>query len=271
MKVKIIKVIPVVLASWRAGFSAVVATLPLFLVTVVVMITTGAGRLSLPTWPLMRDLIWPNYPALTAVFTVTALVEAIVLAVLMIAIQRFLLLSERPSRAGLAANPRRTLRYAAYLAIPLVISRLYSIMVFALKPLEVTADWQLASLQALLFTFAILPFLLLCLMSILFPAIAIDARAATLRNALADSRRGLWRILLVQFGTALPILILLGVTMSVMRGSSVQVAGGMVVFLVVASMAAYAACCTYVYRGYAQALASLANAAQSDQQSKSLR
>jgi len=270
MKVKVINVIPVVFASWRGAFSAVVATLPLFLITTVLLIAASLGRLSLPTWPVMRDLNWPNYHALIAVFSLLAVVEAVVLAVLMIAIQRFLLLSERPSRAGLTAYPRRVLYYAGYLAIPLVISRVYSILIFALTPLEVTADWQLAFVKALQFTFAILPFLLLCLMSILFPAIAIDAESATFRNAYVNSRRGLWRILLVQFGASLPFLILLGTTMTVMRGGSVQIAGGMIVLIVVASMAVYATCCTFIYRGYAQALASPPAPSHADRRPNSL-
>lgn len=270
MKVRVIKVIPVALASRRGALRAVLATLPLFLVTTILVIATSLGRLSLPRWPIMRDLSWPNYPALVAAFLLLAVVEAVILAVWMIAIQRFLLLSERPSRAGLTAQPRRVLHYASFLAIPLVITRVYSILLLAFQSMEVTVDWQLAFGQALQFTLAILPFLLLCLMAILFPAIALDAKAATFRNAYADSRRGLWRILLVQFVTYLPFLILQGIVLSAMKGGSMQIAGGMVAFLSVASMAAYAACCTHVYRGYAHALASPGPSSRPDQRPSSL-
>jgi hypothetical protein len=123
--------------------------------------------------------------------------------------------------------------------------------------LVATERWLLALMQALYLVIALLPYVLLVLFAVLFPAIAIDAAAVTLEGALADTRRGAWRIFLVVLLTQLPILVIswiVSMTAIAMGTSFREIFVTFASILFAASMAVYAASCTYVYACYANAV-----------------
>jgi hypothetical protein len=231
--------------------------LPLSVLVAALLIALNLGSM----WFLLRTTYFgvfaaPHFGRLIAAVIAFAIVEAVLLAVWMIAIQRYLLLSERPTLPTIMQNPHRVLRYAGFLAVVIALWRLVPmLLVFPDFQLPVTEGSLLALAQALYFFFLLLPYVFLLLFAILFPLLAV-ADAAKLQAALSDTRRGLWRIFLVFIFTQLPFVALAWIAIQVPKSqgawpSEIDMIIATVIFT--ASMAVYAASCTYFYACYAKA------------------
>src|SRR5262245_51473181 len=128
MKVDVIYVISVTMASFHAAVRAIAAMMPLTVIAVALFIAIHFARLMVLRSSFFGSMAVPSYWRLIAASAVIAIAETAVLAVWMIAIQRFLLLSERPSRETITENSLRFLRYAGYLAIAMLLWRLFPLL-----------------------------------------------------------------------------------------------------------------------------------------------
>ena len=256
MKVKVIRVIPVTLASWRAAFAAFNAMKGLFALALAAVIVLGLLRYRSLFWPAYENPPYLQFAAWTAALD---LCEVGVLSILAIAVHRFVLLSETTSKDTLFVSPRRLLTFAAYAAIPILAWRQSQLWMLFHIPLiaDLIEEYMIAVAQ-LAFLAALAS---LATMVILFPAIAVDAEGANLRNAWRDSWRGSWRILLVVFCTQLPIYIgifgiigFFGIVIASAMASGLQVTSVIMALFFFVATPVFAACGSFLYLCYSDTL-----------------
>ena len=126
-----------------------------------------------------------------------------ILAPLIIAAYRFILLDESTASYRLVGRDRRSWRFFLYLMLLSL-----ALGVFRLVALLVSDPAQFSALGVIVFVSAFIAYAVFdARTTLLFPALAIDVASADVKTAFRDSRRHFWRITLVKLCTVAPILI----------------------------------------------------------------
>ena len=126
-----------------------------------------------------------------------------ILAPLIIAVYRFLLLGESAAFYHPAGRDRRSWRFFLYLMLLSL-----ALGVFRLVALLVSDPNQFSALGVIVFISAFIAYAVFdARTTLLFPALSIDVAGADVKASFHDSRRHFWRITLVKLCTVAPILI----------------------------------------------------------------
>ena len=172
----------------------------------VAFVVVGSARFPV-SW--LTASLPPRSSASLLIVFVSGLVVTFLLTPYFIAVHRLIILAE--ARSGYALDPWNArfqyyftlwAAFSAATAAPMFVLRVWTIerivaeVLFANIVLALTMAWVIAVMVAGLRLLA------------LFPAIAVDAPGANIRNALADSRGNAWRIFAIAFLAALPIMLL---------------------------------------------------------------
>jgi hypothetical protein len=202
-----LNVLPVVLASWSSALSAI-KLMPVIFISVTIFLAILASIEAKVLDKLSQDALNSQQFILPFVAMLGfAIVSGFILAVLAIAVHRYVLLGEKSTFETYTGNWPRYLRFVIITSLVIGLIQLPGLQV----GLEMTYSFDNKGFlgSALLFTRYGLPifliFFVLATMS-LFPAIAVDARDATIENALADSWPNLGRIAVVVTCCVMPIL-----------------------------------------------------------------
>ncbi len=131
-------------------------------------------------------------------------VQSFLITPYLIAVHRFILLDQVTGRYALSPQEPRFFRFFGW---SLVITTL-SLIPAALQAWLGTLKSPDALTAILTFAIMIACFFLTFRLTILFPAIAIDAPGASAANAYADSKGSVWRIFFIFFLTILPFVAL---------------------------------------------------------------
>lgn len=130
-------------------------------------------------------------------------VQSFLVTPYLIAVHRFILLGEVTGSYSLNPQEPRFLRFwgwsLALTALVIVPAILMSFLTEQGAPVPFVAVLSILLVAAILF-FAVR-------LTILFPAIAVDAPGARVENAFADSKGNFWRIFLIFIVTALPVML----------------------------------------------------------------
>ncbi len=129
-----------------------------------------------------------------------SLAQAFVLTPYLIAVHRFIILGDVTARYVVAPAERRFQRFFGWSVVLLLISSV-PLLLTPLLPFSIAVQ-----LSLLLIVMLVLIVLSLRI-TILFPAVAVDAPGATWSNAIADTRGYALRIFLVGLVTAFPLLV----------------------------------------------------------------
>jgi membrane-anchored glycerophosphoryl diester phosphodiesterase (GDPDase) len=131
-------------------------------------------------------------------------VQSFVLTPFLIAVHRFILLRQVTGQYALAPQEPRFLRFFGW---SFAVTSLALIPAALLSWLGVlgSPDWLTV---ILIFAILALCFFVTFRLTILFPAIAIDAHGATAANAYADSKGNVWRIFFIFLLAILPLMLL---------------------------------------------------------------
>jgi hypothetical protein len=126
-----------------------------------------------------------------------------ILAPLIIAVYRFILLDEPTTFYRPVGRDRRSWRFFLYLMLLSL-----ALGVFRLVALLVSDPAQFSALGVIVFISAFIAYSVFdARTTLLFPALAIDVVSADVKASFHDSRRHFWRITLVKLCTVAPILI----------------------------------------------------------------
>ncbi len=128
---------------------------------------------------------------------VTGLAQTFLLTPFFIAVHRFIILGER-ARAYVLTP--RELRFQLYFTFWAAFS------VVAVAPIFIVAAWPVYPGLALVFVWTIAVMIAGLRLTILFPAIAVDAPGATVARALADTKGYAWRIFAIGVIALLPVM-----------------------------------------------------------------
>jgi hypothetical protein len=187
-------------AGWREGLAAL-RRMPgmaavIFAVMLADTVTDEAFRLA--TTPATR------VPMQLASLVVSVTLLGVVLTPAAIALYRHIMLGETTRRYGLDLSGPRFRKFAAYSAL------LNLLVVLPVAAAELMTGIYLGVATLVLAMIAVAA---LVLTSILFPAIAVEAPGASLRNAVRDIR--FFRALLISFVTASPLLVAVAVYIAI--------------------------------------------------------
>jgi hypothetical protein len=130
-------------------------------------------------------------------------VQSFLLTPFLIAVHRFILLNQATGQYALAPQEPRFFRFFGW---SLVITSL-SLLPAALQTWLGVLGSPGVLTGILTFVIMVLCFFLTFRLTILFPAIAIDAPGATAANAYADSKGNVWRIFFILFLSILPFVL----------------------------------------------------------------
>ena len=178
-----------------------------------------------------------------------------ILAPLIIAVYRFILLDKSTATYRLVGRDRRSWRFFLYLMLLSL-----ALGVFRLVALLVSDPAQFSALGVIVFISVFVAYAIFdARTTMLFPALAIDVPGANVTTAFHDSRRHFWRISLVKLCTVAPILIateILSLWWTIHAGAK---ADSSFLLLVLAALSpilatAAAAAASQLYRDYADQL-----------------
>jgi hypothetical protein len=178
-----------------------------------------------------------------------------ILAPLIIAVYRFILLDESTETYRFVGRDRRSWRFFLYLMLLSL-----ALGLFRLVALLVSDPAQFSALGVIVFISVFIAYAIFdARTTILFPALAIDVANANVRASFHDSRRHFWRITLVKLCTVAPILIsteILGLWWRIRAGGHENTP---LLLLVLAALSpilatAAAAAASQLYRDYADQL-----------------
>ncbi len=205
-KAKTIRVLPVALASWRSAFAAFQNMKALFvMITVILIALTFLETNMLAKLFLGENDSW-HFLLPSVVIVVFATMDAIILAPLAIAVHRFVLLGEVASNDKPLGDFRRYRRFVAYAAALIFVTRIPTLQTGLEWSISLGRDEFLpAAFQIAGFVLPIVILAIFLNTIILFPAIAVGAPGAGIRNAFSDSWLHLWRVLLVVVCTTIPL------------------------------------------------------------------
>jgi hypothetical protein len=182
--------------------SALTAWLETFLALSSMKMVTGVAFVAIAAVAILGDLIEGliGAPPLWAQLLrfPFCIPEAFVEAPFAIAVHRYVLLGEVTKRYRLTPSEPRFMRYFGFTVVIQVL------MSFRYMRVPV-------QMEALLFAVAAISIVALVVSvrtSILFPAVAVDAAAATWRNAMRDTKGHFWRLLVIIGITLLPAVVL---------------------------------------------------------------
>jgi hypothetical protein len=238
--------------GWRDAFRAT-ATMPVMMAAAT-LATIVIGIASLPNM-VVRDPDSLDVGPQLAGF-VLSVVQGFFLTPVAIAVHRYVLLGE--ATGGYPLNPRqpRFMRFFAFSVVfQLLIAVPGALMSFAAK----LHGGAFTTLSAISITLFVLATIVSLRMLILFPAIAVDANSGWL-TALRDSKGHTWFIFFTVVLATLPVVVIFGpIYVFLLSPADEDFAGravGVVLqsMLAVASLAAFAAIASRLYRAYAQNL-----------------
>ena len=188
---------PAMPPSWRAAVLAwrdtrrAFAAMPA-LAGIALAIVTALG--------LVETLIRPTAKGSVGLSLLVSLAQTFVLTPYLIAVHRFIILDEVTLRYALEPAERRLQQFFGWSVVLLLIS---TVPIFlTLMPFSIGVQ------VALLLIFVIVALVLSLRITILFPAVAVDAPGATWSNAIADTRGYALRIFIVGLMTVFPLLVL---------------------------------------------------------------
>jgi hypothetical protein len=185
------------------------------------------------------------------------LVQGFLLTPVAIAVHRFVLLGEVAPRYALTPSEQRFMRFFIFTVV-------YQLLVGvpgSLMSMTGKAATGLGSVLAFIFFILFIVALIASIrMLILFPAIAVDARGADWRNAMADTKGHSWRVFFISLATSLPMLALVVPLYFMLGGTDGPgFAGGLVLSAVqavvgVLALAAYAAVASRLFAAFSNRL-----------------
>jgi hypothetical protein len=268
-KARTIRIVPVALASWRSSFAALRKMKALFLLVAFLTIVIAAAEVL-----LVHEIVsyFPPgsifvIPAASTVAIAHAVIQALVLMPLAIAVHRFVLLGEVFNARLLLSNIRRYKRFAIYASLLAFILTIPRVQLILEAAMSFDRDEPLPSAFApIRFAANVLVYAFFAATMALFPAIAVDAEGAGLRNALEESKYDLLRILAAAALGLLPVVIFQLALQYVYEilliwhepyynsWQPVLWQGAVMAIPVVAGAATLAAMASYVYTSYAKTL-----------------
>lgn len=248
-------IIGTAVAAWEDAFRAI-GSMPAVagIALVIVIVLSLATFLIIPNPYTLLGSHW------LPLFSVTSsIVYGVLLAPLAIVVHRYVLLGEVANRYPLDPFSARYVRFAAFAVLVKIVWLLPSYIENFMRD-----DEQDTALHAALglvgFALLIAVVIVTVRRVILFPAIAIDAPGASWRNARNDTKGSSWRVALIMFCVAVPALIVILLLYYVLVG--LEFGGPSVVLfslvrsvVAIASLCAFAAAASHIYRARADALA----------------
>ncbi len=186
-----------VTTAYRDGWNAISAMPALAAAALVITLAISVLEYALP----LRALVLTSLGALlTFLFSIA---RDFLIAPVMIAVHRFIVLGDVTQRYVLAPHQRRfQLFFGWLLALTTVISLLsLAITTFVGLPFGILVGFEFVAGVALV--------VVMLRLMILFPAVAVDAPGATAANAWADSKGHAWRMFLIIVLTSLPALVVI--------------------------------------------------------------
>jgi hypothetical protein len=161
------------------------------------------------------------------ILLVAGAVQSFLITPYLIAVHRFILLNQATGQYALAPQEPRFLRFFGWSLVITALSLLPAALQAWLGALGISDAFTGIST----FVLMIMCFFLTFRLTILFPAIAVDAAGATAANAYADSKGNVWRIFLIFLLTILPLVALalglyfLGLISTAKDVSPIRIAG----------------------------------------------
>lgn len=251
-------IIGTALAAWEDAFRAI-GSMPIVagIALVIIVLLALATYLIIP-----NPLALVGSPWLPLSSIISSIVYGVLLAPLAIVVHRYVLLGEVANRYPLDPFSARYVRFAAFGVLVKLLSSLPSLIESFMRDDEQDSVLH-AALGLAVFVLLIAVIIVTVRRVILFPAIAIDAPGATWRNARNDTKGSSWRVALIMFCVALPALIVVLLLYYVLLVPEIGGPGLVVLSLVrsivaVASLCAFAAAASHIYRVRANALAGTA-------------
>jgi hypothetical protein len=188
---------PAMPATWRAAALAWRDTRRAF----VAMPALAGIALAIATaLQLVETLAEPTAPGSLGLGLLVSLAQAFVLTPYLIAVHRFIILGEVTRRYALEPSEWRFQRFFGW---SVVLRLMSSVPILSMQLLPLSLGVQVALI--LIVTVVIL--VLSLRITILFPAVAVDAPGATWSNAIADTRGYALRIFIVGLMTVFPLLV----------------------------------------------------------------
>ena len=192
-------IVELTIQGWRYAFVALSRMPAVLGLAMLIMFALNVATLPLFPGPQAE----PGFAA-QAIGTLSGIVTGFLLTPVAIAMHRFVLLGEVAQRYALAPSEPRFMRFFVFTVVyQLLIGVPGSLMSLAGKS-ETGLGVALALVFFALFVVAVIASVRLL---ILFPAIAVDARGAEWRNAMADTKGHSWRVLFVMILATIPSLI----------------------------------------------------------------
>ena len=238
--------------AWRDTFAILRAMGPLVAVTAALAVlfaflwAEALQAIDLGNLSKLQSLVLPILSEAASNF---------ILAPLVIAVYRFILLGESTATYRPVGRDRRSTRVFLYLMLLSLALGLFRLVALLVSDPEKFSAFGVIAFLAVFIAYAIFD----ARTTILFPALAIDVAGADVKTAFHDSRRHFWRITLVKLCTLAPLLIsteVLGLWWRIRSGGAENTP---FLLLVLAALSpilatAVAAAASQLYRDYADEL-----------------
>ncbi len=231
--------------GWRYAFAAL-SRMPSIL-GIAMAIVFGLSIVTLPLLPgpdEQPSLFFHLFGFLISI------VQAYFLTPVAIAVHRFVLLGELTERYAPNPSDPRFMRFFAFSVVYQLLTGVPSFLMSLTGKTETGVGLVLAFIFFVLLVIALIASLRLL---ILFPAIAVDARGADWRNAMADTKGHTWRVFFIMLVTSLPALIISVPLYFTLAWPRPELVGGIVlgVFQAVIGVLLLAACAAVASRLFA--------------------
>jgi hypothetical protein len=199
-------------------------------------------------------------PWLPVLSIVSSIVQAVLLAPLAIAVHRFVLLGERTGRYPLEPGSSRYMRFVGFA----ILVKILWLIPSTIQTLSLGAKDNpglMAGIGIVVLALFITVIIVVVRRAILFPAIAIDAPGATWSNAGLDTKGSSWRVAIIFFLTALPVVVVAGPLYWLLLTPPAQPStGSWVIFSVIGAvigvpaLCAFAAAASHIFRARADVM-----------------
>ncbi len=247
-------IIGTALTAWADAFRAIGAMPMVAGIAVVIIIA-----LSLATFLIISPRALLGSPWLPVFTVVSSVVYGALLAPLAIVVHRYVLLGEVADRYPLDPFSTRYVRFAGF---AILVRFLWSLpgIVESFAQDEGQDSVVRTVLGLVVFVLFVTTVIVTVRRAILFPAIAIDAPGASWRNARNDTKGSSWRVVLIMFCVAVPPIVVVVLLYYILLPPDFSRPSRLLFSLVqaimsVASLCAFAAAASHIYRARADTLA----------------